>query len=183
MALPDKNRQENRWALEIPYALSLITTHSLTGTVPGLRDFAVEDQPPVLLPFLAFRVMLLIGAALLGLMLWSLYAWRKGALRPEKIGRHKWLLRAWMAALPLSYIAMEAGWITREVGRQPWVIYGVLRTQQGASPLSASMVGLSLLAFSAIYLLLFILFLLFARYLLRQGPSLGREAEEEGSGD
>jgi cytochrome d ubiquinol oxidase subunit I len=78
---------------------------------------------------------------------------------------------------------MEAGWITREVGRQPWVIYGVLRTQQGASPLSASMVGLSLLAFSAIYLLLFILFLLFARYLLRQGPSLGREAEEEGSGD
>jgi cytochrome d ubiquinol oxidase subunit I len=182
MAFPDKNRQANRWSLEIPYALSLITTYSPTGTVPGLRDFAVEDQPPVLLTFLTFRVMVFIGAALLALMLWTLAAWRKGALQPEKIGQHKWLLRAWMAALPLSYIAMEAGWITREVGRQPWVIYGVLRTQQGASPLSANMVGVSLLAFSAIYLLLFILFLIFARYLLRQGPSLGRSAGEESSG-
>jgi cytochrome d ubiquinol oxidase subunit I len=180
MALPDKARQENRWAVEIPYALSLITTHSLTGTVKGLREFAVEDQPPVLLPFLAFRVMLFIGGGLLALMLWSLYAWRRGYLTAENIGRQKWLLRSWIAALPLSYLAMEAGWITREVGRQPWIIYGVLRTNEGASALSAGTVGGSLLSFSVLYLLLFIFFLIFARYLIVQGPKI---RDQSGPGD
>ena len=170
MALPDKDEQKNLWAIEIPYGLSLITTHSLTGTVKGLREFAVEDQPPVLLPFMAFRVMLAIGGGLLVLMLWSVSAWRRGLLSIENIGSQKWLLRAWMIALPLSYVAMEAGWITREVGRQPWVIYGVLRSQEGASPLAASTVGISLLAFCIIYLLLFVFFLIFARYLILQGP-------------
>jgi cytochrome d ubiquinol oxidase subunit I len=178
LALPDKDEQKNKWAIEIPYALSLITTHSLTGTVKGLREFAVADQPPVLVPFLAFRVMLAIGGGLFLLMLWSLYAWRRGYLDKEKIGSQKWLLRGWMTALPLSYVAMEAGWITREVGRQPWVIYGVLRTRDGASTLSAGTVGLSLLAFCVIYLLLFVLFLIFARYIILQGPT-GRIKDRE----
>jgi len=173
IALPDKEQQKNLWSLEIPYALSLITTHSLTGTVKGLREFPVADQPPVIIPFYAFRVMLGIGGGLAALMLWSLYAWRRGYLSPEKIGGQKWLLRGWVAALPLSYIAMEAGWITREVGRQPWIIYGVLRTQEGASKLSAGTVGLSLLGFCVIYLLLFIFFLIFARHLILQGPVTG----------
>jgi len=179
MALPDKTAQKNRWALEIPYALSLITTHSPTGTVKGLREFAVADQPPVLIPFLAFRIMLAIGGGLLVLMFWSVYAWRRGNLIPEKISRQKWLLRSWMAALPLSYVAMEAGWITREVGRQPWVIYGVLRTGDGVSPIPAATVGLSLLAFCFIYLLLFLLFLVFARYLILQGPAGSRPDNEQ----
>jgi cytochrome d ubiquinol oxidase subunit I len=175
IAMPDQKLQENRWAIKIPYALSLITTRSLTGTVQGLRDFAVEDQPPVLLPFLAFRVMLFIGGGLLLLMLWSVYAWRRGYLTVQCIRQQKWLLRAWMAALPLSYIAMEAGWITREVGRQPWIIYGVLRTSQGASPLSAGTVGISLLSFSVLYLALFVFFLVFARHLMQKGPDIKDE--------
>ncbi len=179
IALPDKSQQKNLWSLEIPYALSLITTHSLTGTVKGLREFPVEDQPPVIVPFIAFRVMLAIGGGLLALMLWSLYSWRRGYLSPEHIRNQKWLLRAWMAALPLSYVAMEAGWITREVGRQPWIIYGVLRTQEGASKLSAGTVGLSLLGFSVIYLLLFVFFLIFARFLILQGPAGGDEEKHQ----
>jgi cytochrome d ubiquinol oxidase subunit I len=177
IALPDKSQQKNLWALEIPYGLSLITTNSLKGTVRGLREFPVEDQPPVILPFIAFRVMLGIGGGLFVLMLWTLYSWHRGYLSPENIGGQKWLLRAWVAALPLSYVAMEAGWITREVGRQPWIIYGVLRTREGASTLSAGTVGLSLLGFSVIYLLLFIFFLIFARLLILQGPAIGDQGK------
>jgi len=171
LALPDKRAQANRWQLEIPYALSLITTHSPYGTVKGLSEFPVADQPPVLLPFYAFRIMLAAGFAMLLLSLWTLVAWWRGHLRVDRISKQKWLLRGWMAALPLSYLAMEAGWITREVGRQPWIIYGVLRTGDGATDLPAATVGASLLGFAGFYLVLFILFLLFARRLILRGPT------------
>jgi cytochrome d ubiquinol oxidase subunit I len=75
-----------------------------------------------------------------------------------------------MAALPLSYLALEAGWITREVGRQPWIIYGVIRTEEGATALPPATVAASLLGFAGFYLALLIFFLLFARKLLRRGP-------------
>lgn len=172
LAWPDKRLQANRWAIQVPYVLSLITTHSPTGRVIGLQEFPVGDQPPVLLTFYSFRIMLFIGFGLVLLMLWSLWAWRKGNLAPAEIGRQKWLLYCWIAAAPLSYIAMEAGWVTREVGRQPWVIQGVLRTEQGVSALPAGTVAASLLGFVAIYSLLFFLFLFFAKRLLDRGPDL-----------
>ncbi len=114
--------------------------------------------------------MLLIGFGLVLLMLWSVWAWHRGRLTREQIGGQKWLLRAWMAALPAGYLAMESGWVTREVGRQPWIIYGVLRTGEGVSGLPSPTVGLSLLAFAGVYILLFVLFLVFARRIIRQGP-------------
>ncbi|MEJ2691063.1 MAG: cytochrome ubiquinol oxidase subunit I [Deltaproteobacteria bacterium] len=175
LALPDQEAQKNNWQIEIPYALSLITTHSLTGTVRGLREFPVNDQPPVLLPFYAFRVMLLAGFAFLVLSLWSLIAWHRGLLQPDRISRQKWLLRCWMIALPLSYLAMEAGWITREVGRQPWIIYGVIRTGEGATNLPATTVSTSLLGFAVFYLFLFLLFLHFARRIILRGPMEGKK--------
>ena len=89
----------------------------------------------------------------------------------------RWLLGAWLVALPASYLAMEAGWVTREVGRQPWLIYGVLRTQDSASRLPAGTVAGSLLAFAAAYLVLFVLFVVFARQILRRGPESAQEGE------
>jgi cytochrome d ubiquinol oxidase subunit I len=171
LAWPDKDSQGNVWAVEVPYALSLITTGSPTGKITGLREFPVEDQPPVMLTFVSFRIMLFIGIALILLMVWSLWAWKKGKLAPDRVGRQKWLLSSWMWAIPLSYIAMEAGWVVREVGRQPWVIQGVLRTEDGVSRLPAETVVGSLLGFVAIYSLLFILFLFFARRILHKGPN------------
>lgn len=171
LAWPDEALQDNVWAVEVPYALSLITSGSLTGQVTGLREFPVEDQPPVMLTFVSFRIMLFIGIALILLMVWSLWAWKKGNLAPDRVGRQKWLLFSWMWAIPLSYIAMEAGWVVREVGRQPWVIQGVLRTEDGVSRLPAETVAGSLLGFVAIYSLLFILFLFFARRILHKGPN------------
>jgi len=172
LAWPDKKKQDNIWAIQVPYALSLITTHSLTGKVTGLREFSVRDQPPVLITFYSFRIMLFIGAVLVLLMIWSLWTWRRGEFIPARIGHQKWLLRSWIAAIPLSYIAMEAGWITREVGRQPWVIQGVQRTGEGVSSLPAGTVAASLLGFVVIYTFLFILFLFFARRILEKGPNL-----------
>ena len=172
LAWPDKQLQANVWEIEVPNVLSLLATYSKTGTVTGLKEFPVADQPPLLLPFYSFRLMVGIGLALAGLMVWSLWAWWKGKLVPERVGQQKRLLYAWMAAIPLSYIAMEAGWIVREVGRQPWVIQGVLRTEQGVSRLPAESVAGSLIGFVAIYTLLFILFLLFARRILQKGPDL-----------
>jgi cytochrome d ubiquinol oxidase subunit I len=172
VAWPNEEKQANDWAIQIPYALSLITTRSLTGQVKGLREFPRDDQPPVALPFYAFRIMMAAGFGLFFLMLWTLWIWYRGRLNQENLPGQKKLLYAWMLALPLSYLAMEAGWITREVGRQPWIIYGVLRTRDAATSLPAEAVASSSLVFVAVYLLLFAVFLLFFRRILLKGPEL-----------
>ena len=175
LAWPDSKNQENRWALEVPYGLSLIMTHSLTGQVKGLRAFPKQNQPPVWVPFYSFRIMLAIGTALFALMLWTLWTWRKGGLKPETASSQAWLFRAWILAIPLSYIAMETGWITREVGRQPWIIFGVQRTSEAVSPLSAGPVWWSLLTLAGLYLILLGVFLWLASRIIAAGPDTDPE--------
>jgi cytochrome d ubiquinol oxidase subunit I len=170
LAWPDPEREENRWALAIPYALSLLDTHSLTGQVRGLRDFPKSDRPPIGLPFYSFRLMVALGFGFFGLMLFTLFVWYRGGLQPGTLSAPPGLWRAWMAALPLSYVALEAGWVTREVGRQPWIIYGVLRTNESVSPLPAWPVGGSLVLFTGVYLLLFLTAVFFAARIIRRGP-------------
>jgi len=170
LAWPDPANQENRWALEVPYGLSLIMTHSLTGQVEGLRSFPRENQPPVWVPFYAFRIMIAIGAGLFLLMLWTVWVWRKGGLQAETAPAQRKLFTAWMLAIPLSYVAMETGWITREVGRQPWIIFGVQRTSEAASPLPAGPIWWSLLTLGGLYLLLFMVFLWLAGRIMSAGP-------------
>jgi cytochrome d ubiquinol oxidase subunit I len=173
LAWPNKEKQDNDWTfLTIPHGLSLLVTHSLTGQVKGLREFPKEDQPPLLIPFYAFRLMVLIGVLLLLLMLWTLWAWARGRLAPDRLAGQRRILSAWVAAIPLGYVAVEAGFFTREVGRQPWIIYGLLRTSDGASQLPAAAVATSLLIYGAIYTVLFFVFAVFAWRLLKQGPDL-----------
>jgi cytochrome d ubiquinol oxidase subunit I len=172
LAWPDTNNQRNHWAIEIPNVLSLITTHSLTGRVAGLREFQRRDQPPVLVPFYAFRVMVAAGIALATLMLWSVWRWRRGALQSHRIHGERALLRAWIMAVPIAYLAVEMGWLTREIGRQPWIIYGMMRTDAAASALPAGTVAATLLTYFAIYILLLAAFLVFAARLVRRGPDL-----------
>jgi cytochrome d ubiquinol oxidase subunit I len=173
LAWPNQEKQDNDWTfIQIPDGLSLLVTHSLTGRVRGLRDFPREDQPPVAIPFYGFRLMAGIGFLLAFLMLWTLWAWGRGKLAPGQLAAQKWLLRAWVAAVPLGYVAVEAGWWTREVGRQPWVIYGLLRTADAASPIPAAAVATSLSIFFMVYNLLFVVFLVFAWRILKQGPDL-----------
>ena len=170
LAWPDRDRQDNRWSVEIPNLLSVLATHTLTGQVRGLREFPREDQPPVAIPFYAFRIMVAIGTALVLLMLWTLCVWKKGRLDAAHIATQKWLLRAWIAAIPLSYLALETGWITREMGRQPWVIHGLLRTGDAASRIPAGTVAGSLAAFASVYAFLAVLFFVFAWRIIARGP-------------
>ena len=184
LAWPDPENQKNAWTfLEIPDGLSLLITHSFTGQVKGLRDFPREDQPPILLPFYSFRIMIGIGFAMVAVMLWTLWAWRKRRLTPELLPRQKWLLYSWIAFAPLGYLAVEMGWITREVGRQPWIIYGLMRTQNGASKLPASAVATSLAGYLILYTILFLAFLLFAWRILKRGPNLEEVPPAPSGGD
>jgi cytochrome bd ubiquinol oxidase subunit I len=177
LAWPNQAAQDNDWTfLTIPHGLSLLIDRSFTGQVQGLRDFPLEDQPPLLLPFYTFRVMLAVGFGLFLLMLATLWSWRKGRLSPENLGRQKLLLYGWVAAIPAGMVAIEAGWVTREVGRQPWVIYGLLRTSEGASRLPAAAVGASLLAYGIVYTILFTALMVFSWRLLKKGPDLSRPA-------
>jgi cytochrome d ubiquinol oxidase subunit I len=172
LAWPNKDAQKNTWAIEVPDGLSLLITRSFTGQVNGLKDFPWEDQPPVVIPYYAFRMMIAIGFGLFFLMLWSLWAWYKGRLRTNRIAGQRRLLSGWVLTVPLGYAAVETGWITREVGRQPWVIYGLLRTSEGSSHLPGSAVGTSFLSYFFIYMALLCVFLVFAWRILKKGPDL-----------
>ena len=173
LAWPNKAAQRNDWEITIPGVLSLLATNTLDGQVKGLHEFAPEDQPPLLpLIFYAFRIMAGIGFALFFLMLWTLWAAIKGWLKVETIAQQKWLLWAWVASIPLGYIAVDMGWTVREVGRQPWIIYGLLRTSDAASALSAGSVGFTTAVYFLIDSMLLVTFVIFAWRIIRKGPDL-----------
>ncbi|MXO70935.1 cytochrome ubiquinol oxidase subunit I [Alteraurantiacibacter buctensis] len=148
--LPSDEEQRVRYAIEIPKASSLILKHDPDAPLAGLDTIVPEDRPPVPVVFWAFRVMVGIGFAMLGLGLWSLLARARGRLY-----HWPWLHRAALVMGPSGFVAVIAGWVTTEVGRQPWVIYGLLRTADAASPLDAPAVGASLLAFIVVYCAVF----------------------------
>jgi cytochrome bd ubiquinol oxidase subunit I len=153
--------------------LSVLGTHTLHGTVKGLADFAREDQPPMLpLLYYAFRVMAGVGFLFVALALWTAWCLRRVRGRLDALLERRWLLRAWVAATPLPYIAVEAGWIVREVGRQPWVVYGLLRTRDAVSAVPPGHVAASTVMFLSFYLVLIVTFFLLARRWLRTGPDL-----------
>ena len=173
VAWPDKAKQRNDWSVEVPGALSFLANGKFGTQVTGLKAFPPRDQPSALpVIFYAFRIMAGIGVALFLLMLWSLWAWWRGQLKPEAITKNRWLLRAWVASIPLGYIAVDMGWGVREVGRQPWVIYNILRTEQGASVLPTGSVVFSVVGFTLLYVVLYVAFIIFALRTIRKGPDL-----------
>ncbi|QZZ21260.1 cytochrome ubiquinol oxidase subunit I [Leptothermofonsia sichuanensis E412] len=175
LAWPDESGAKNRWELTIPNALGYILEFKPTLSEPvlGLKEWKPGDRPRMVgLIYYSFRIMSGIGFFLAGLMLWSGLQWRLGKLSPEKIAQQKWLLRGWVFAAPLGYIAVEAGWIVRCVGRQPWTLYGQIRTADAASPLPAMNVLTSLTAFAVIYSILFVSTLYFGSRIIRKGPNL-----------
>jgi cytochrome bd ubiquinol oxidase subunit I len=171
VAWPDQAEQKNDWQIAIPGILSFLATGTSSGQVIGLRDFALEDQPPLLpLVFYAFRIMAGIGFALFFLMLWTGWAAARGRLRTGTISSQKLLLWAWVAAIPLGYIAIDMGWTVREVGRQPWIIYRLLRTSDAVSYLPVESVAFTTAGFFLIDSTLLAAFVLFAYRIARSGP-------------
>ena len=138
LAWPNQRNDGTVWAITIPHALSLIETHSWDGKVQGMNDFPPEDRPPMLIPFYGFRAMVAIGFAMFGLSLWGAALWLRGRLTVEAVTSHRWFLRASIAATVLPYLSVWVGWWTREVGRQPWVVFGIMRTADGVSKMSSA---------------------------------------------
>lgn len=182
VAWPDKQAQANTWSIDVPDVLSLLATGRVDGQVKGLRDVAPADQPPALpLLYYAFRLMVLLGVLLMALAAWSVGAWWRGRLTSTGITAQRRLLQCWVAAIPLGYVAVECGWIVREVGRQPWVMYGLLRTSEAASPLPAGVLATSLSGYVLLYLGLLVAFLIFARRILYRGPDFSLQPRPWGS--
>jgi cytochrome d ubiquinol oxidase subunit I len=174
LAWPNQERQDNEWSLEVPGMLSVLGTHSLHGQVTGLRDIPRSDQPPLLpLLYYAFRIMAGIGFAFLVLAWWTAVVVRRTRGNLPGFLANRRLLWAWVLAIPLPYIAVECGWIVREVGRQPWVVYGLLRTRDAVSQVvAAPAVAATIAMFIGFYIVLLVTFFVFARKWLRQGPDL-----------
>ena len=171
--LPDQEAQTVNYALEIPKLSSLILKHSLNAPLAGLDTVPRENQPPVAIVFWSFRVMVAIGFAMLGVGLWSLWARWKGRLFTDR-----WLHRLALAMGPSGLVAVIAGWVTTEVGRQPYVVYGMLRTGEAASPLGASAVGASLIAFIVIYFAVFGAGVVYILRLMAHPPEAGEKGPE-----
>jgi cytochrome d ubiquinol oxidase subunit I len=156
--IPDDESRTTRYALIIPRGLSLLSTRDPNGKVIGLDQFPRNDWPNVRLVHWAFDVMVASGIALFVLSIavgWL--AWRHRCV-PDG----KWILRALVAAGPLGFVAIEAGWVVTELGRQPWIIYGVMRTKDAVTPMKG--IAIPFTVFTVVYLLLSVmLFLLFRR--------------------
>ncbi len=164
LLIPDEANERNALeAIPIPGMLSFLAFHDTDAHVKGLLDFPKDERPPVLITFLAFRLMVVLGFLFFAL---SAFAW----LVRKKIDSYPWLLRILIYVIPLPYIAIDLGWIVAEVGRQPWIVYGMMKTSDAVSHIAVSQVVISLVAFVLIYALLGIAdFYLLFKY-ARKGP-------------
>jgi cytochrome bd ubiquinol oxidase subunit I len=164
-AWPDPQQERNHYEVAVPKLGSLIITHDLEGEIAGLKSVPPEERPPVAPVFFAFRVMVGIGLLMLALVIWSAVLWRRGTLTESR-----GLLRAWMCMAPAGFIAVLAGWYTTEIGRQPYVIYGLMRTSEAATVIDVASVVTSLVAFGTVYLFIFIAGTHYLFKLLHKGP-------------
>jgi cytochrome bd ubiquinol oxidase subunit I len=162
--IPDEKNETNLVEFgAIPGALSMLAYHDSQATVKGLKDFPKDERPPVTIPFISFRIMVGLGFLFLAL---TLYGWT----RRNKLDQSPGFLKVMLYAIPLPYIANEAGWMLTEVGRQPWVVYGLMKTSDAVSPISTTQVATSLVAFVVVYSLLGLAaFYLMIRH-ARRGP-------------
>jgi cytochrome d ubiquinol oxidase subunit I len=148
LALPDEKNEKNAIQIgAIPGLLSFLGHHDFNAEIKGLKDFPKDERPPVMLTFLSFRIMVALG------MLFPLLT-LIGIFLRNRLLENPWYLKLMLFAIPLPYIAIETGWLLAEVGRQPWIVYGLMKTSIAVSPIATLQVALSLAAFIGVYGLL-----------------------------
>jgi cytochrome d ubiquinol oxidase subunit I len=165
LGFPDQDGERNRAEIAIPHLGGLILKHDWNGRYAGLKDFPKEDRPPVWPVFFAFRAMVGVGVLLILLGLTGAWLWVRGRLFTTR-----WYLTIATYSWPVGFIAIIAGWVTTEVGRQPYVAYGILRTSQAVSPVGTVTVAASLAAFLLVYLVVFSIGIYYIRRLVLGGP-------------
>jgi len=165
-AIPDDAHQTNHFEVAVPVLGSLILAHDPNGVIRGLKDWPADQRPPVGPPFFAFRIMVGIGVLMLALVAAGNLLRRRGRVYESQI-----FLRACEIAAPFGFIAVIAGWVTTEVGRQPWTVYGLLRTADSVTPsLTGGNVLLSFAGYIVVYLIIFPAGLVIMARILRRGP-------------
>ena len=177
LVIPDPDNERNTVEFgQIPGALSMLAFHDFSAEVKGLKAFAPSERPPVTFTFVSFRVMVILGFYFLVI---AIIGW----VRRNTVEDHRTLLKIFLFSIPLPYVAAECGWMLAEVGRQPWVVYGMMKTSNAVSMIASSQVAISFAAFVLVYTFLGIV----AYYLIwshaRKGPvdeaALSGEADEE----
>jgi cytochrome d ubiquinol oxidase subunit I len=162
---PDMTREKTLDAIEIPHLGSLILTHSWDGRIPGLKDFPADARPDSTIIFWTFRLMVGLGVLMLLLGIGGAWARWRG-----QFYRNRWLLRAAVAMGPAGIVALLAGWMTTEIGRQPWVVYGVMRTADAVAHHSALAMTVSLAIFVVVYVAVFGTGVMYMLKLVAAGP-------------
>ena len=172
--IPDEASQTNLFAIETPYVGSFIATGDWNAPVYGLSDFPKEDWPPVIIPFFTFRIM--AGMALLMLAI----SWFGNFLRwRDRLQTSRWFLWLTVLAFPSGFVAIVTGWYTAEVGRQPWVVYGLLRTEDALTPtLTTSDVLTTLIAYVVVYAVVFGFGTYYVFHLIHDGPAVATAEPE-----
>ena len=170
-AIPDEKAEKNYFSIDVPLLGSLILTHEIDGEVKGLKDFPVDQRPPVAIPFFAFRIMVGCGLVMLAVVL--LGGWLRWR---DRLDDTPLFLQLCQLLTPIGFVAVIAGWFVTEVGRQPWTVYGLLRTADSVSPsLTGSDVLISLLAYMAVYLLMYPVGIVLMWRIVRRGPAATEE--------
>jgi cytochrome d ubiquinol oxidase subunit I len=171
-AWPDSENERNLFEVSLPYLGSLVDDGNFTAEEPGIVTIPKDERPPIAIPFFGFRIMVGMGLVMLGI------SWFGNWLRwRDRLETARWFLWGTFLAFPSGFVAIIAGWYTAEVGRQPWVVYGLLRTADAHTPtLTASDVWTSLIGYAVVYAVIFSFGIYYIYHLLRVGP-LEREEE------
>lgn len=177
---PNEKGDGLAWSISIPHVLSLLETHTWSGKVEGLNSFPPEDRPPVVVPFYGFRVMAAAGGALMLFAFWGGWLVLRGRFALETIVRNRLFL--WSAILCgfLPYISIWCGWWVREVGRQPWVVYGLMRTEQGVSNMDVTSAVLWLIGYMYFELIVWGSTWYFFAKVMRRGPDMDSPVAQDG---
>ena len=171
---PDVDRRETRWAIKIPYGLSLLAFHDPRAEVKGLDSIPRDEWPPVAIVHIAFQIMVALGTYMALVSVWTLWRWWRGRAT-QALADDRLLLRALALATPMGFIAIEAGWTVTEVGRQPWIVYGVLRTADAVSPMPGLVVPF--LTFTLLYVLLGLIVVYMVRQQIVRTPTSTSESD------
>lgn len=165
-AWPDEEAGTNRFAISVPRGASLVLTHDPNGLFPGLASVPPQERPPVKTVFFAFRIMLAIGFAMIAASLYGVWLWWRGRLFETR-----WFLRLAARGWWTGFVAIIAGWVVTESGRQPWVAHGILRTADAISPVAAASVATTLALFVVGYGIVFAMGIYYINRLIHRGPT------------
>jgi cytochrome d ubiquinol oxidase subunit I len=163
---PNEREQRLDYSIAVPKLLSFLVSGDPDKSVPGLDQIPEKDRPPVTIPFVTYHVMVYCWGMMIGIVSLAVVQWCRGRLFARR-----WLLWSLVVAVVLPYIANQAGWVATEVGRQPWVIQGILRTSEAHSTtLPAKQVLSVIVMFTLVYVLLFVVWLRLLNRIIQHGP-------------